>query len=110
EALDGVRDVERLAGRAALGRANPRELGALRDSLLRLPDVRAGLDRLDGRERAVLLERAAAEFDLLHDLAQELLVALVDRPPAQTGDGDAIRPGYDAELDLLHDARDGGKR
>src|SRR5438034_194130 len=28
EALDGVRDVERLAGRAALGRATPRELGA----------------------------------------------------------------------------------
>src|SRR5207247_6052382 len=29
EALDGVRDVERLAGRAALGRATPRDLGAL---------------------------------------------------------------------------------
>src|SRR5690606_39042484 len=33
EALDGVRDVERLAARAAAGRANPREMGALRDSL-----------------------------------------------------------------------------
>src|SRR5437870_1729299 len=40
EALDGVRDLERLAGRAALGRATPRELGALRDSLLRPPGVR----------------------------------------------------------------------
>ena len=38
EALDGVRDVERLAGRAAAGRATPRELGALRDSCGRLPD------------------------------------------------------------------------
>jgi DNA mismatch repair protein MutS len=110
EALDGVRDVERLAGRAALGRATPRELGALRDSFLRLPDVRAALDRLEGRERASELERAAAEFDQLHDLAQELASALVDRPPAQAGDGDALRPGYDAELDELRDARDGGKR
>src|SRR5690606_24645505 len=33
EALDGVRDIERLAARAAAGRANPREMGALRDSL-----------------------------------------------------------------------------
>src|SRR5438132_1158045 len=33
EGLDGVRDVERLAGRAALGRATPRELGALRDTI-----------------------------------------------------------------------------
>src|SRR2546422_5522676 len=44
EALDGVRDLERLAGRAAMGRATPRELGALRDSILRLPDVRSALD------------------------------------------------------------------
>jgi len=52
EALDGVRDVERLAGRAALGRATARELGALRDSILRLPDVRAALDGLEARGRA----------------------------------------------------------
>src|SRR5206468_5869309 len=44
EALDGVRDLERLAGRAALGRATPRELGALRDSIQRLPDGHAALD------------------------------------------------------------------
>jgi DNA mismatch repair protein MutS len=34
----------------------------------------------------------------------------VDKPPATLTDGDAIRPGYDAELDELKDARDGGKR
>jgi DNA mismatch repair protein MutS len=110
EALDGVRDLERLAGRAAMGRANPRELGLLRDSLLRLPDARAALDQVDGRERAALLERAAAEFDQLHDLAQELARALVDQPPAQSADGDAIRSGYDPELDAERDTRDGGKR
>ncbi len=110
EALDGVRDLERLAGRAALGRATPRELGALRDSIARLPDLRAALDGLDGRERAALLERAAERFDLLGDLGEELTRALVERPPAQLAEGDAIRPGYDRELDDLKDARDGGKR
>lgn len=110
EALDGVRDLERLAGRAALGRATPRELGLLRDSIHRLPDVRAALDGLEGRERAALLEDAAARFDLLADLGDELARALVERPPAQLADGDAIRAGYDRELDELKDARDGGKR
>jgi len=110
EALDGVRDVERLAGRAALGRATPRELGALRDSLSRLPDVRAALDGLEARGQATLLEAAAERFDLLADLADELARALVERPPAQLGDGDAIRPGYDRERDELTDARDDGKR
>jgi len=110
EALDGVRDLERLAGRAALGRATPRELGALRDSIHRLPDVRAALDGLEARGRAPLLEEAADRFDLLQDLRDELARALVERPPAQLAEGDAIRPGYDRELDELKDARDGGKR
>jgi len=109
EALDGVRDLERLAGRAALGRATPRELGALRDSLLRLPDVRSALDGLEARGRAALLEQAADRFDLLQDLGEELGRALVERPPAQATDGDAIRVGYDGDLDELKDARDGGK-
>ncbi|PYP71907.1 MAG: DNA mismatch repair protein MutS [Gemmatimonadetes bacterium] len=110
EALDGVRDLERLAGRAALGRATPRDLGALRDSIGRLPDIRAGLDGLKQRQLSALLETAAATFDLLADLGEELGRALVDRPPPQLADGDAIRPGYDRELDELRDARDGGKR
>src|SRR5256712_649589 len=110
EALDGVRDVERLAGRAALGRATARELGALRDSVLRLPDVRGALDGLEARGRASLLEEAADRFDLLQDLGDELARALVERPPAQASDGDAIRSGYDPELDDLKDARDGGKQ
>jgi DNA mismatch repair protein MutS len=109
EALDGVRDLERLAGRAALGRATPRELGALRDSILRLPDVRAALDGLEARAAATLLEQTAERFDLLADLGAELTRALVERPPAQLSDGDAIRAGYDHELDDLTDARDGGK-
>src|SRR5207245_2486553 len=110
EALDGVRDRERLAGRAALGRATPRDLGALRDSIGRLPDIRAGLDGLKQRQLSALLETAAATFDLLADLGEELGRALVDRPPPQLADGDAIRPGYDRELDELRDARAGGKR
>src|SRR5207248_2562407 len=108
--LDGVRDLERLAGRAALGRATPRELGVLRDSLLRLPDVRSALDGLEARGRAALLEQAADRFDLLQDLGEELGRALVERPPAQASDGDGIRAGYDRELDELKDARDGGKQ
>ena len=110
EALDGVRDVERLAGRAALGRAAPREVGALRDSIRRLPDVAGALSGLEGRERSSLLETIAQRLDLLTDLGEELSRALVEQPPAQLDDGDSFRTGYDAELDRLKDARDGGKQ
>jgi DNA mismatch repair protein MutS len=93
-----------------MGRAAPRELGSLRDSILRLPDAAAALDALEGRERAALLERAADELDQLADLGAELERALVERPAAQAADGDAIRPGYDAEIDELRNVRDGGKQ
>jgi DNA mismatch repair protein MutS len=110
EALDGVRDLERLAGRAALGRATPREMGALRDSILRLPDVAGAVGGFEGRERSALLEANAHELDLLTDIGEELSRALVEHPPAQLDDGDAIKPGYDLGLDDLKAARDGGKQ
>jgi DNA mismatch repair protein MutS len=110
EALDGVRDLERLASRAAMGRATPRELGSLRDSILRLPDVAGSLSGLDRRDRAAQLERAVVELDPLTDVGAELSRALVERPPAQLADGDAIRPGYDPDLDAARQARDGGKQ
>jgi len=42
--LDGVRDIERLAGKAASGRISPRELGGLRHD-----DVGVNVDRRGGR-------------------------------------------------------------
>jgi DNA mismatch repair protein MutS len=110
EAADGVRDVERLVGRAVTGRASPRDLGALRDSLGRLPDVRGALDGLARRETSVALERLAGELDLLTDLMDQLRQSLAERPPASAGDGDAIRADADPELDQLRELRDGGKR
>lgn len=108
--LDGVRDLERLSTRAALGRATPREMGALRDSLLRLPNVLESVSSLDGRERSALLDGIARSVDVLADLAELLHRALVDRPPAMLGDGDTIRPGYDEQLTELIELRDGGKQ
>ncbi len=118
DALDGVRDLERLAGRAAAGRATPRELGALRDSMLRLPSVREGLLALSASgasssppaARPSLLSELLAGLDLLADLAAELSAGLSERPPALLSDGGAIREGYDAALDESRVLRDGGKQ
>ncbi len=115
EALDGVRDLERLAGRAASGRATPREMGALRDSFQRLPDVAGGLTELAGSalpngQLSQALARAADELDLLAELTADLEVGLADRLPATLGDGEIIRPGYDPGLDELRSLRDGGRQ
>jgi DNA mismatch repair protein MutS len=108
EALDGVRDLERLAGRAAAGRATPREMGALRDSFRRLPALLDAVATVAGG-RAAALAQAHSELDPLPDLTRELGAALEDRLPATLADGAVIRQGYDAELDGLRELRDGGR-
>ena len=107
EALDDVRDVERLAGKAAAGRANPRELRALGDSLGRLPAVRAALGRLGG---AGILHGILTGWQDCADLHADITTTLVDRPPAAIGDeGETIAAHVDAELDALRTLRTGGK-
>jgi DNA mismatch repair protein MutS len=106
-ALDGVRDVERLAGKAASGRAAPRELAALGTSLRRLPDVQRAVSRLDG---AGAIARIMATWNDCADIASSVLNTLVERPPLQIGgDEPTIAVGLDADLDALRMLRDGGK-
>jgi DNA mismatch repair protein MutS len=100
ESLDGVRDLERLGAKAAAGRANPRELRALGDSLPRLSGVRSKLAGLYGLDQ---------DFDELRDLADRIAATLVDEPPAAPGESDTIRPGADRVLDELRELRDGGR-
>src|SRR4029077_9269651 len=84
ESLAGLADLERLAARIACARATPRDLGALRDVLRRLPaisDVLGGLaSRGDG---------AAAPPALSVDpaLLARLEAALVDEPPPVSREG-----------------------
>ena len=106
EALDGVRDIERLASKAAAGRATPRELGALGASLARLPDVERAA-RLAGDAGA--LGRLLGEWEGCADVSDEIVRTLVDRPPIALGEEDAIRSGFDAALDELRTLRDGGR-
>lgn len=105
-ALDGVRDVERLAGKAAAARATPRELGALGTSLASLPAVEQSARRVAG---ASLVAGMLARWDPCADLSADLRATLVDAPPAVVGDERVIRDGVDAELDELRALRDGSK-
>ena len=105
-ALDGVRDVERLGSKASAGRATPREMAALGDSLARLPDVEIAAARLGGAGVLVHLMR---QWDGCVEIASSVRATLVERPPLQLGDEATIAPGIDAELDDLRTLRDGGK-
>ncbi len=105
-ALDGVRDVERLASKAAAGRATPRELGALGASLARMPAVSNAARRVGG---AGVISELLAKWDDCAELSAELARGLVDRPPPMIGEEEAIRAGFDAELDEMRELQRGGR-
>ena len=106
DALDGVRDIERLGAKAAAGRSMPRELRALGDSLSALPAVARALEGLGADGRIGEIQRG---WDDARDLAREITNALVERPPLAIGDEPTIATGVDAGLDELRELRDGGK-
>jgi DNA mismatch repair protein MutS len=114
-ALGKTADLERLAGKATLGVATPRDLGRLRDALAGLPElvalVRSGASQVETplSEVPALLDLRAACDEALPALAARLSRALFDEPPFLLKDGSVIRPGYDATVDECRRLADGGK-
>jgi DNA mismatch repair protein MutS len=105
DALGTVYDVERLAGRAASGRATPRDLVALADTCRAVPVVRGIVEELVAPRWAALIPRLQGHPEVL-DIVDE---AIVDEPPIAIGEGPVIRDGFDPELDRACSARRDGK-
>jgi len=107
-AIARVRDVERLAAKAASGRSTPRELRALGDSLTALPIVGEAL-RAVAAAHSGRLSTLVADWDDAPELARDICSTLVERAPMTIGDEATILAEVDRELDSLRDLRDGGK-
>ena len=98
-ALQGLGDLERLAGRLASGIVTPRELKALERGVLRLPAVRRLL--LADQTLQASLRELAEGLDELADVAARVGGAIVDEPPAHVRDGGVLRRGFHGELDEI---------
>ncbi len=100
--LRGTADLERICGRIALRSARPRELAALRDTLVLLPDL---ISVLPEQEHPLIsVWRAAMQSETLHagpSALTTLSKALAEEPSAQVRDGGVIADGFDADLDDL---------
>ena len=105
DALGRVYDLERLNGRVAMGRANPRDLLALKNSLRELPAILSLMEEFT----APLIRRIAGGIDPLPELEALISGAIEDDPPVNLKDGGVIRQGYNAELDELREISREGK-
>jgi DNA mismatch repair protein MutS len=111
EALDGVRDIERLGSKAAAGRGTPRDLRALGDSVARLPALHSALETISGGSGfdKSPLAGIMSRWDACAEIAGEIIGTIVERPPVAMGDEICIRAGIDSSLDEWRSLRDGGK-
>jgi len=103
EELSRVRDLERLAGKISSGRAAPRDLLSLADSLEVLPEVLEAL----GEPESDRLAELAGELDPLVDVRETVREGIDPEAPPNLKDGGVIREGYSDELDEIRETRDG---
>lgn len=105
QALKGVADLERLTARVGCGRANGRDLIALKHSLQVVPEIKAILEAVT----ASLLKQAREKLDPLASVVQEIESAIVEEPPLLLNEGGLIKAGHHQELDELRQISREGK-
>lgn len=103
--LEPMGDLERLCGKVTLGRANARDLIALRLSIEIIPRLKQTL----GDSRSSLLQVLEESLDELDDVRALIAEAIADEPPAAANEAGMIRDGFNPELDELRNLAHSGK-
>ncbi|MFI5345160.1 MAG: DNA mismatch repair protein MutS [Elusimicrobiota bacterium] len=98
--LQEIADLPRVTSRLSTRQAGPRDLGALRRSLSRMPELELWIaETAFASGLANLAEDLRETAQDVADLREYLEKALVPEPPSKLSDGGLIRPGFNAELD-----------
>ena len=105
ELLSGIYDISRIMSRISLNSASPRDMVALKASLLKLPELNYLLSKLE----SPLLSELNKNFDIMSDIAGLLDSSISDDAPISLKDGYVIKGGYNSELDELRLLTKNGK-
>ena len=103
--LSHIGDLERLAVKVSTGRATPRELISLKNTLRAIPDLKTNLEK-DGIQAFKGIAGALTPCDKVVEIIE---MGIIEDPPAQWTDGGFISKGYDDELDELRGIATSGK-
>ncbi len=105
ELLDGVYDMERIAGKITLGTCTARDLVSLKQSACKIPYIKSSVSRCS----SPLLRNINAAMDGLEDIYDLLERAIEDEPPVSMREGGLIKKGYSEEVDACRSASVNGK-
>ncbi|MCJ7576940.1 MAG: DNA mismatch repair protein MutS, partial [candidate division Zixibacteria bacterium] len=103
--INKIADLERLSGKIGYGKASPKDLIWLFDSLCIIPDLRAILSDA----KSDLLNYIKENLPDTAELVNLIESSIVDDPPFILTEGGIIKPGYSLELDSLNSQIKGSK-
>lgn len=106
EVLSGTYDISRIMSRLSLGTVTPRDLLALKMTLLKLPELEYCLRSV----KSPILADLCKNFDILEDVCALLERAISDDAPVFLRDGNVIKEGFNEEIDKLRIAMRDGKK
>lgn len=99
--MEKIFDMERLLSRFHIGRYNPTDFIALRESIAAASAIRGIL----AEQQFEPCERLASMIGDPDPLAARIAAVIADNPALSPEHGRVIRPGYSAELDRLYDLK-----
>lgn len=105
EQLSQISDIERLASKAAILRINPREMLALRNSLIAIKPVADLCCNSSNPDVKILGEK----FNYCEELSAKITAEVNPECPALLNKGNVIASGVSDELDELRAISNGGK-
>ncbi len=103
--LNEIGDLERLISKICTGRANPREVVALKSSLKKLPSLKEFVTKFNSG----ILKKIKDDLNPLEALVDKIQSSIIDSPSAAILQGGIIRNGFSLELDELRDISINGK-
>lgn len=105
EGLRRLGDMERIVGKIAVGRANPREVVQLRVALESLCEIKQACESSELPQ----LQHIGEQINTCESIAKRIYHDIEPEPPIQFGKGQIIRANVNAELDELRSIAYGGK-
>ncbi|RLG13579.1 DNA mismatch repair protein MutS [Candidatus Pacearchaeota archaeon] len=106
EILGDMSDIERIISRVALGRARPRELLALKETLQLIPKIKKFLSKYQSSYFIEIREK----LNPLKEVVNIIERTISENTSATVGDGTVIKEGYNKELDELKNIRKNSKK
>lgn len=105
EYLSRIYDLERLSSKLVYGTVNARDMIALKQSVMYLPNIKALLSNADNEHLANIVK----SFDTLEDIYEILNNSIKEDPPLTLKDGNIIKTSYNSDLAELRDIINNGK-